>query len=618
MEARARRTSLLAAAIGIVVAFAYLPTLRAGLVWDDTSYVLAQGGKHVAGALVGDLIAGSNPAHGPVGYYRPVPVATFWLGARLSPGAVAHHALGIAFHALAAALLFALLAGRLGKGGEAPAALGSLAWALHPANVEPVAWVSGRYDLLAGLLAVAFLALPWRPGARRAVGYGLLFLAGLLSKEGFLALAPVVIVDDLASRRSAREALPRWVAVGTAVAAWAGLRALLGIAAMAPAPLASLPAHYLSTVATYLLRAVAPLPLTVSHEYAAGGAATLSAGGAVVAALGAVALRRRDLAVPCALFLAGMLPVAMAAGRLGQAPERYFYLPSLGLAWLLAAGLQALAAWRPAAGRAALAAAALAVAAGAVASVRRLPDWVSDDALFSAALRVDPLDPLGNLHFGVAAGRAGRLEEARRTLERGRERAAGSARIAGALAWVHLRRGDGPAALRESRRAVVARAELPRGAPPPRERPPPGRRPLRGARREHEGALAVAPLPGGPDRPRLRALRGGEGPGLRGRPRRDGARRVALRGRRPGGEGGGGPLAARPRRPPARGWAGFAPDTPAIGESPSWSAPWDPCRGASRSGYRILAESRSWTSRNPTARPLGVHHRDLVDAGPRA
>ena len=332
--------------------------------------------------------------------------------------------------------------------------MGALAWALHPANVEPVAWVSGRYDLLAGLLAIAFLALPWRPGARRAAAYGLLFLLGLLSKEGFLALAPVVLVDDWASRRGVRQALPRWTAVGLAIAAWAGLRAALGIAAVAPAPLASLPGHFLSTVASYLLRALAPLPLTVSHGYAMGGPATLALGGAVVAALLALALRHRSLAVPCAIFLAGMAPVAMAAGRLGQAPDRYLYLPSLGLAWLLASALQALGSWRPAAGRVAMAAAALAVAAGAVASARRLPDWASDDTLFSAALRVDPRDPLGNLHFGVAAGRAGRMEEALRTLQRGREGDPGSARIAGALAWVHLRRGDGPAALVEARRAV--------------------------------------------------------------------------------------------------------------------------------------------------------------------
>ncbi len=461
MEAQARRIPLLAAAIGLVVAACFLPTLQAGLVWDDNVYVLAQGGRHVAGALVGDLIAGADPSHGPVGYYRPVPVATFWLASRLSPGAAAHHALGIAFHALAAALLYVLLRRRLGEGSDGPAALGALAWALHPANVEPVAWVSGRYDLLAGLLAIAFLALPWRPGVRRAALHGLLFLAGLLSKEGFVALAPVVLVDDLASRRTAREAMPRWIAVGIAVATWAGLRAVLGIAAVTPAPLASLPAHYLSSVATYLFRAVAPLPLTVSRGFGGGGAAALSAGGAAVAGLLALALRHRSLAVPCALFLSGMVPVAMAAGRLGQAPDRYFYLPSLGLAWLLAAGLRALQARNRVAGRAALLATALLVAAGAVASVRRLPDWISDDTLFASALRVDPRDPLGNLHFGLAAGRAGRLDEARRTLERGREGDPGSPRIAAALAWVHLRRGDGAAALPEARRAV----ELAPGSP---------------------------------------------------------------------------------------------------------------------------------------------------------
>ena len=46
-------------------------------------------------------------------------------------------------------------------------------------------------------------------------------------------------------------------------------------------------------------------------------------------------------------------------------------------------------------------------------------------------------------------------------LERGREGAPGSARIAGALAWVHLRRGDGPAALEESRRAVALAPSFP-------------------------------------------------------------------------------------------------------------------------------------------------------------
>ncbi|HET8723554.1 MAG TPA: hypothetical protein VFM53_05060 [Anaeromyxobacteraceae bacterium] len=462
MQDRAR-TALVAAAVGLATCAAFLPTLRAGLVWDDTSYVLSQGDRHLAGALTGDLIAGSSPAHGPVGYWRPLPVATFWVAERVSPGPAAHHAASVLLHGLAAALLFLLLRGRLGTGpGAAGAAVaGALAWALHPASVEAVAWVSGRYDLLAGLFAIAVLALPWRPGPGRGAAYGLLFLGGLLSKEGFLALAPVVWVDDRAAGRSWREAAPRWVGVAAAVAVWANLRFLLGIAAVQPAPIANLPGHYLSAVTEYLVRAAAPLPLTVSHRFAAGGGAALAAGAVAVVGLVVLGWRRRTLATPVALFLAGIFPAAMAAGRLGQAPDRYLFLPSIGLAWLLAAALAGVAARSRVAGRVALAAVALLVAAEGVATVRRLPDWVSDDALFAAALRVDPQDPQGNLHFGLQAARAGRVDEARRLLERGRQGDPGSARIAAALAWLHLRRGDATAALWESRRAV----ELAPGSP---------------------------------------------------------------------------------------------------------------------------------------------------------
>jgi hypothetical protein len=41
-------------------------------------------------------------------------------------------------------------------------------WAFHPQNVETVAWISCRYDLLCGVALLGLLALPWRPGARWA------------------------------------------------------------------------------------------------------------------------------------------------------------------------------------------------------------------------------------------------------------------------------------------------------------------------------------------------------------------------------------------------------------------------------------------------------------------
>jgi tetratricopeptide (TPR) repeat protein len=443
-----------AAAVGLAAAVAYLPTLRAGLVWDDRLYVLADGGRHLAGALRGDLIGGANPAHGPAGYYRPVAVATLWVAERLPFGPGAHHAASVLLHAVTAALLGWLLVRRLGPGAVPPAAMAALLWSLHPGNVEAVAWVSARYDLLAGLFAVALLLVPGGRGPGPAALSGLVFLGGLLSKESFAALALVVVADDWGAGRRLREAIPRWIGVGGALAAWLGLRAALSIPPVHPAPLLDLPLHWLSVLGVYLQRAAWPWPLSVSHPFAPAGTPGLIAAGCIAAGLLTLAVRRRDLAPAVALVLGPMVPIALAAGRLGEAPERYLYVPSLGLAWLLAAGLAA--ARRR--GRALGAGATLACGALAVLEVagvsRRLPDWRSDEALFSAAHRVDPSDPLASAFLAVEAARGGRVEEARDLLERSQARHPGSGRLASTLSWLHLRRGDGPAALEQARRAV--------------------------------------------------------------------------------------------------------------------------------------------------------------------
>jgi hypothetical protein len=264
---------------------------------------------------------------------------------------------------------------------------GALLWALHPANLEPVAWISARYDLLTGLLAVAVLLLPWRAGPGHAVRLGLLLLAGLLSKEGFIAVAAVVVVDDLASGRGLRVAWPRWLAVGLAVASWVALRRALAVPAIALPPPGDLPRDLLAGMATWLGRALWPWPLTVSHPYLPTWPLA-AAGGVTLAALLLLGWRRRAL-VAC------------------------------GATW-----------WT------------------------RLPDWRNDATLFGAALRVDPGDPLGQLTLGALAAREGRLDEATGRLTAVLARDPRSVRALNALAVVHLRRGEVPAALARAREAV--------------------------------------------------------------------------------------------------------------------------------------------------------------------
>jgi tetratricopeptide (TPR) repeat protein len=221
-------------------------------------------------------------------------------------------------------------------------------------------------------------------------------------------------------------------------------------------PLLELARVFLDAVRIYFLRAVVPPPLSIGHPYAPGGALGMGIGAAIVLGLAAAAVWRRRLAVPVAVFLAGLVPAAVAIAKFGQVPERYFYLPSIGLALLVGELIAAsLEARRSIARLAAPVAVALTTLVGLVRLEARLPDWRSDDAIFAAALRADPDDAEANLTVGIAAGRRDDWAEARRVLAIAQRTDPHSGRIAGALAWAMLRSGDVAGGLRQAERATA-------------------------------------------------------------------------------------------------------------------------------------------------------------------
>lgn len=454
-----QRTTVLVAALALCAAAAYLPTLASGWVWDDVNLVqpspAIQDLDGLRRAVATDLYRQAAPRLEASPYWRPLALASYWLDTRLGEPPRSLHIGNIVLHGAAAGLLALVVLRRRrdGPGWVAPA-LAAAWWAFHPDNVETVAWISCRYELLCGVALLGLLALPWRPGIRRAALSGLVFLAGLLSKDGFGAMLVVVAAMDWAERRDPAAAAPRWVAVGAAVAAWWAARAALDLSGFNLPPLHVLPGLFLDATRTYFLRALMPPPLTTGHPYAPGGALGIAIGGAVVAVLVAAAVRRRHLAVPVAVFLAGLVPAAVAMAKFGQVPERYFYVPSIGLALgvgdLIAASLRSqrrLVRW------AAPIAVGLAALVGLLRLEARLPDWRSDDALFAAALRADPEDADANLSVGIAAGRRGDWDEARRALAVAERADPQSSRIATALAWALLRSGDVAGGLRQAERA---------------------------------------------------------------------------------------------------------------------------------------------------------------------
>jgi protein O-mannosyl-transferase len=460
--------------LAVCVAAAFIPALDAGWVYDDVNLVrpspalqsLAGLGLSISTDLYSQ--AGSRLEVSP--YWRPLAMASYWFDTRFGNAPGALHAGNILLHAIAAALLALVVIRRHGGTiGIIAAALASSWWALHPQNVEVVAWISCRYDILTAIALLGLLAIPWRPGTQRAAIFGLVFLAGLFSKEGFAAMAAVVVAMDFADRRPARDAATRWVAVGLAFVIWMGLRALIGLKGLDLPSFESVLViflNYLEAVAIYFWRAFSLPPLTISHPFTSDGVLGVLAGGLIFAALAAAAIlwRPRRLAVPVAIFLAGLVPMAGAMTMFSEVPERYFYMPSIGLALLIGELLAlAMSVRHRLPSIAVPSVAGVLIIYGLILVELRLPDWKSDDALWSAALRVDPQDPQANYNLGLSAGRRGDWDDARRGMEIAARGNPDSARIAIAYAWVMLETNDISGTVREARRATTLAPYQPDG-----------------------------------------------------------------------------------------------------------------------------------------------------------
>jgi tetratricopeptide (TPR) repeat protein len=336
------------------------------------------------------------------------------------------HAANVVVHAGSAALVATILA-CLGLG-AGPAAAGALFFALHPLQVEPVAWVTGLKDVLGGGLGLAAI---WQYLLFAGAGAGrhprlhwalatLAFVLGMLSKPTLLGLPLVVAI-------LARGVLGRpWRDVLRSLWPWVGLSGLCmlvnGFVQPAPrtiVPLAARAWVALDSLGFYLERIVVPMGLAIDHgrtpaAVLASPWGRLAPWLALAAGAALVLGRTRALPwrVPAAVLAAGLLPVLglvpFGYQDVSTVADRYAYLALLGPA--LAFGRLASRAGRwPA--RAALAVVLVALAA---VSLRAQRHWKTPQALFEHALEVNPRSRIARFDLGVALAQAGRHAEAAR------------------------------------------------------------------------------------------------------------------------------------------------------------------------------------------------------------
>lgn len=249
-----------ALALGALAVAAYLPALSADFLnWDDDICVT----QNAAVTAPDGLRRIWSTVELPAGFPNyPLVFTSYWLENRLwGLNPVAFHAGNALLHGVNTALASRLL---LALGASPFVALGSaLLFAVHPVQVESVAWVSERKNLMSAtfdLLAfLAFLRFRVRPGFGRWAATFLAFAAALLSKTTAVVLPlSMLAAVGFAERRWRRSDLAATVPL-FALAGVAGL-VTLGVEARPFAvPVGDLPFHAAAALWFYVGKLLLPL-----------------------------------------------------------------------------------------------------------------------------------------------------------------------------------------------------------------------------------------------------------------------------------------------------------------------------------------------------------------------
>lgn len=438
-----------ASTLFLLAVLPYLNTLHNEFVYDDLTQILinpyVRNFHHLRDIFMTSVWSYRGGAAGITNYFRPLMLLLYLLCYQLfGPHAAAFHAVNILLNAGVVIVLWKTSERMFNN--RTLAFITAAMFALHPIHTEPVAWIGAVVDLQ---LSCFYLLTFWiflglsrpnrRSGVLAHVGMSATFALALLSKEPAITLPLLATIyehfyrDDRAQthwlQKVSRYA-PFWAL--DLVYAFFRTRALGAFVVGGPSRYVNNVELVLSAVALigqYLLKFLLPVRLSAYYIFPEGLRALLPSivvgvVGILILAWVFIVLWRRDRTASFGLIWFFVTLAPALSVRWMPSPnvlaERYLYLPSVGLCWVIAWGLvrwsaapgRHRAAWRRRGLATALAALGVLCAARIVVRNR---DWHDNITFYTRTLEQAPtafemLNNLGAVYYNNGDKKAAEKE----------------------------------------------------------------------------------------------------------------------------------------------------------------------------------------------------------------
>ncbi|MCU1300031.1 MAG: hypothetical protein JWQ87_315 [Candidatus Sulfotelmatobacter sp.] len=355
-----KRTMVLCLFLFVLTLAVYNPIAHSGFVSsDDNPYILQN--PAVSDGLSWSTVKWAfTTVH--AGYWHPLTWLSHALDCQLfGLNPVGHHYVSLLFHAANGILLFLLLLEATGA--TLPSLMVAALFALHPQNVESVAWAAERKNVLSMffflLAMIAYDRYARRGGRRLYAAVAVLFALGLMAKPQIITLPCVMLLWDywplgrMFNKTAGedpgpivprsffyllREKFPLFVlaVIGSAITVW-GQRAGGAVRTLAEYSLGSRLENAVVSYTKYLANTIWPVRLAPMYPHPV----NLLPVGLVVASAFVLVLvttlvflwpDRRYLATGWLWFLGTLIPMIgiVQVGEQAMA-DRFAYIPMIGL-----------------------------------------------------------------------------------------------------------------------------------------------------------------------------------------------------------------------------------------------------------------------------------------------